>query len=62
MYTPQGNLIGFYSPAQLFAKSLGLGDVQGDQEVAIAQWMLKYAPEIANTKRQYVEAIMSDRK
>jgi len=59
LYTPDGNLIGYYSPTQLYARSLGLGDINGSQEQALARWMIGVAPRVAELKREYVEAAMS---
>lgn len=57
LYTPEGKLIGYYTPMQLFARSVGLGDVNGTQELALSKWMLKYGDRISALKRDYVNAL-----
>ena len=56
MYTPEGNLIGYYTKMQLFAKSLGLGDVTNLQEQALSKWLLKYGERMQMMSRDYVNA------
>lgn len=57
VYTGTGSLIGYYTPTQLWAKSIGLGDVQGTNEYALMKYMLSQRDRIREVRRNYLEAI-----
>jgi len=59
MMDKHGALIGFYTPTQLFAKSIGLGDVNAEQELALNQWMEKYGQRTASMRQEYLTALQS---
>lgn len=55
--TPDGNLIGYYTPTQLWARSFGIGDLNGTQDRALTQWMLKHRDRVSEVRRKYLDAL-----
>lgn len=60
LYARKGNLIGYYSDAQLFAKSVGLGDINSQQEQALMGYMLKQRDRIRGYRRKYLDAMAAN--
>lgn len=54
---PSGSLIGYYSPIQLLAKSIGLGDIAGSHEQALMGYLMHQRDRIRGYRREYLEAI-----
>lgn len=54
--SPSGQLIGYYTPTQLWAKSIGFGDVAGSREVALNQYLLGQRDRLRDYRRRYMEA------
>lgn len=58
VFTKKGSLQGYYTPMQLYARAVGIGNVQGAEEVALARFMLGNRDRIRDIRRQYTEAVV----
>ncbi len=56
VYSAAGAMIGLYTPSQLLSKSMGLGDVVGEQEQALVKFTLRQRDEIRALKREYLDS------
>jgi len=56
MYSAKGALIGYYDSVGLLAKAIGLGDLQGEKEVALNKYLLRQRDRIREFRRRYTEA------
>jgi hypothetical protein len=52
-----GQLKGYYTPGQLAGKALGLGDMQGQRESQLTQYLLSQRDQIREFRRRYLEAV-----
>lgn len=57
VYTGDDQLRGYYTPGQVLAASLGLGDVAGEREALLTKYILGQRDAIRGLKRQYMEAL-----
>lgn len=58
VFTKKGTLQGYYTPQQLWARAVGIGNPQGAQEVAMARFLLGNRERIREARRNYTEAIV----
>lgn len=58
VYTKKGSLQGYFSPIQLWSRSIGLGNAEGTKEVAMARWLLANRDRIREVRASYIEAIV----
>lgn len=59
VYTANGQLIGYYSRGQMFAKAVGIGDLNGDQERNLMTYLLGQRDRIRDFRRRYTEALLT---
>lgn len=57
VYSSRGALAGRYTPTQLFAKSIGLGDISSAKERELMGYLLSQRDRIREFRRRYVEAV-----
>ncbi len=60
LYTKTNSLIGYYTPAGLLAKAVGLGDVSSQKERALMEYLLKQRDVIRDFRKQYMEALAAN--
>lgn len=58
VYSASGALQGYYSPTQLFARAVGIGDVTGLREQALQKYLLAQRDRLRDYRRQGVEAVV----
>lgn len=58
IYTANGSLQGTYSPIQLWARAVGIGDMYGPQEIAAMQVLVKNRDRIRGYRRDYLEKLI----
>lgn len=60
MYDANNKLQGFYTPTQLFARSIGIGDINSTQSMALAKWMEGYGSRITAMRHDYMAALQAN--
>jgi len=57
VYSASGNLLGFETPLQIWARALGWRSLTGDPEGELAAYLLKHRDQMRAYHREYVEAL-----
>ena len=60
VYTPKGQLLGWYTDTQIMARAMGLGDVSGQREQQLARWLTRQTEGITDRRRQMLQAIQEN--
>jgi hypothetical protein len=58
VYSADQALIGYYSPQQMIAKAMGLGDVTTGRERAVTQWLQAQREQIRGAKQEMMNAAL----
>lgn len=57
VYAANGGLVGYYTKTQLFAKSIGLGDIEGSKEAALTRYLLTQRDRMRAYRADYLKAM-----
>lgn len=57
VYSAAGALQGYFSPTQIFARAVGIGDVSGAKEIALQRYLLGQRDRLREFHRNAIEAI-----
>ena len=60
VFTPSGQLQGYYTQTQLFAKAVGLGDVAGQKEAVLNKYLLAQRERWREFRTRYLEAMLGN--
>jgi len=60
VFTRSGALQGTYTPTQLWARAVGLGDINGTQEIALTKYLLGQRDRIRQFRRDYMERLAAN--